>query len=296
MLKDKLMDFYLRKCQIKMNGKFRTAAYKPGVAENASKRDTKSDFNKTLNAAPKINSSSLFQDGSAIESQIIHDSVVRAPHFFIEELEKFVLNEYFEGDERFFDTKHEFIVSYEETTKKYEELIRILANKDVRINKLKSAYDELDLKQSVTLDLIKDEYNAILSDIQKELRKFCDPIGKAIVKINNPPTPVVAAIATTNSLSKEKLVDKLTTDFIIYLSNDRAYLQHKEYHKDLQSGKMKDPTENKGSFSCDIKNNTNPKFQFHNLLELTSKYDAACIGLKKALNIFTKAGVAPIQL
>jgi hypothetical protein len=302
-MKDKLVDLYLRRCQVRRSNsieRFRTVAYKPGKSDDASKRDTKSDFNKVLNGNPKVSLLGSLQDGNAFsyDIQVTHDHTVKAPRFFIDLLEKFVLSEYFEGDERTFDTKNEFIVCYEETTKKYEELNKVLKNKENTISQLNTAYNELDDKQQVNIAYMAGQYNSVLNEIKKELKAFCNPLGTSLDKIAaQKPAPIIPqpGVSNVSQSSKTDLEANLTKDFVLYLDKDKAYLQHRLYHTDLKTKSLKDPKENKGAFTADIVNNKRPKFQFHNNPEL-AHYTAQCIGVNKAIKIFKKYSASIIDL
>ncbi len=271
----------------------RTLAYKIGIAKITSTRDIKNEFNKLVNA------NSLTVE----DVRDITNFRIEAPGFFIDELEKYALYEYFKGDEKFFQTKNEYFSSYEETYEKYSGLVKVLKTKEVIITELNKTFEEIDVdKQINATSNIKNQYNKVLNDIKDDLSKKVLSLrdqDKDPVK-DNLKLVVAPAANKLSVLAQKNVYDFILKDFIMFKQGQKYFLQHKEYHKG------KDPTDYRGSFTVDTSKPSSDKFQFHNNAEFIKKYNykqtkvalhtAKKLFINQIIDLDAKTTVVPVTI
>jgi len=294
---ESIQEFYLRRIIGRHVGEdvdFYTIAYKYGIAKDAATRDTRGDFLKSANAAP---SQAMYVPVKFELKDVESLIVIAAPQSFILSLENFCKDSYYKKDKKFFANKSEFIHAHEESFKKTHELQKILQKQESRLDNLKKGFVLLKDDQPATINIVMGNYASLLEEVTSHLRAFSDPLSK----VNNKTAAVPAVIQAVTSISstlpsgKKHIEDYLAIDFILYKSGTRLYLQHKEYHKDPVTGKMKDPTSYKGSWVTDTVNCKEPKFQFHSN-SVMSQYSKVNVSVKTVLKAFNEKNVPIIDL
>lgn len=260
-------ELYLAKCTMNNESSRRTLGYKVGQSKNTDSRGLKAEFSKYYNTNKDIK----------VDTNVDVELKITLPEEYVDELEDFILQDYFKNEKLLINTKREYFESYEETYQKYDQLKKILEKYSSDIEGINSSFAEVKKDQPKILETIQKQYDSISFKIKEEGKKFVQPLS--ITKHTEK-----SKVPNNTNKTLRDVYEHLMQDFRLFKSDKTGihYLQHKEYHK----GKA--PEDYRGAFSISPSNKKPSQLDFHlhNTTFFEDKYKQTRVKLNKCIEIF----------